>query len=99
MIKVNTEPIPTERVDVFELDGVVYQMDRVLPGSLALEAMTRFRTGGEVEATPWLMDEVLGAEAHKALRECKTLRKEDLAAITAVVRNAVFGEQEEEGKG
>lgn len=99
VIKVNTEPIPEQREDLFELGGTMYSIPVEVPGNVSLEAMERFRRGGDGLATPWLMEELIGSEGYKALRECKTLRKEDLVAIQEVIRLKVFGPQEQEGKG
>lgn len=98
VIKISTEPIREDRVDLFELGGKMYTMPAEVPGSLALEAMEIFRRQGDAAASAWLLKEVIGEEAYGALRTCKTLRKEDLQAIQKIVSEHVFGSPEGEGE-
>lgn len=99
LIKVSTAPIPTDREDLFEIDGVAYSIPVEVHGSMALEAMRLTREKGEVWATDWVMEQMIGAEGYKALIKCKTATKAEVTAIQKVIREKVFGEQEEEGKG
>ena len=99
MITISTSPVTTEREPIFSIDGTEYTIPREVPGSLALQAMERTRTNGEVSATAWLMEEMLGADGYRALRECPTVRRDEVQAITRIIRDRVFGDLEEEGKG
>lgn len=99
MIKINTTPLPDDREEIFSIDDVPYTAPREVPKSVTLKALRKVREEGEAAATSWIMDEVLGKDAVRALENCKTLREEDLGAVIAVVRGKVFGFMEEEGKG
>lgn len=98
LVEISTTPIPDDREELFSIDGTSYYIPREIPGSLTLQAIERARKDGEVEATMWVLDQVIGPEGMAALRECPTLRREDLLAIVKIVRDRVFGPVEAEGK-
>lgn len=102
-VKIDTTPDPRadERVDVFELDGVMYTMPAVVSGATALNMLHEIRERGLEAAAAWAFQEVLGVKAYNALRSCKTLRPADLKAVLAIVEGHVMGALEEldEGKG
>lgn len=87
------------RQPLFYIDDREYSIPVDVPAWYGLEAMEKTATMSEVEATRWVMIEMLGQEGWDALRTCKTITKPEMAAMQQVVRTLVFGEQEEEGKG
>lgn len=99
LVQISTAPIPEEKEHLFSIDGVDYFIPKEFPGSLTMEAMARAREIGDVPATVWLMEEVLGVPAVKALRACRTVRREEIQAIQDIIRTRVFGPVEQEGKG
>jgi hypothetical protein len=99
LVKISTEPIADDRDHLFSIDGKDYYIPRELPGSLTVEAMAKATEIGDVPATMWIMERVLGADAIRALRACPTVRKEEILAIQEIIRNRVFGPAEQEGKG
>lgn len=99
LVQISTTPLPEDQDHLFSIDGTDYYIPRVLPGSLTVEAMAKATEIGDVPATMWVMERVLGPEAVKALRTCPTVRKEEILAIQAIIRERVFGPAEQEGKG
>jgi len=99
LVNISTSPVPDDREEIFAIDGVSYTIPREVPGSLALEAMHQMRETGDVPATLWAMEELIGKAGMKALRNCKTVRVEETLAIQKIIRDRVFGLEEEEGKG
>jgi hypothetical protein len=90
---------PAGRVPLFYVGEKEYTIPVDVPGSLTLQALDMTAERGEVEATVWVMKKVLGEDGYKALLTHPDITKPELAAITKVVRELVFGEAEEEGKG
>lgn len=86
-------PIP-----VFSIDGEIHTMPATIPASLALEALDRFRHEGEMAATAWMLEEVLGTESYDTLKGCKWLTGDQLQGIMEKVTEHVMGELEPSGK-
>lgn len=87
------EPIP-----VFAIDGVLHTMPAAVPASITLQALDRFRHEGEIAATAWMLEEVLGTESYTALKECRWLTSDQLAGIMDKVNTHVMGALESTGK-
>lgn len=101
-VRINTSEDPFAgigRKPLFYIDDREYTIPVDVPAWYGLEAMEKTATMSEVEGTRWLMIQMLGQEGWDALRACKTITKPEMAAMQMVVRELVFGEQEEEGKG
>jgi|SRR5688572_22843375 len=90
---------PVGRQPLFYIGEKEYTIPVDVPGSLTLKALNMTAEKGEVEATVWVMRQVLGNEGYQALLNAPDITKPELAAITKVIRELVFGEAEEEGKG
>lgn len=90
--------VPVGRQPLFYVGEKEYTIPVDVPGSLTLKALDMTATEGEVIATRWVMRQVLGDDGYKALLTHPDITKRELAAITKVVRELVFGEAEEEGK-
>lgn len=99
LVTVSTTPIPEDADLFFTVDGLDVYLPREIPGSVAMDALALASELGEAQATAKIMERVLGPAAIRALRTCKTLRKEELIAIQEIIRKRVFGPAEEEGKG
>jgi hypothetical protein len=87
------------RKPLFYIDDVEYTIPVDVPSWYGMQAMEKTATMSEVEATRWLMKEMLGEEGYTALLNCKTITKPEMQAMQMVIRALVFGEEEEEGKG
>lgn len=98
MIELKTAPTAREMVDLFSIDGQVYQMPAKVGAGVALGYMKLARTHGQEAAMGWAMEKVLGTQAYDALRDCDELEPEDLEAIMQVVHDNVMGVVEA-GKG
>jgi hypothetical protein len=88
-----------DREPLFSIDGVEFTVPRQVPTNVGLKAMRRVAELGEAAGTQWLMVFILGQDGWDALEKCDDLTRGDLEAIQTVVREKVFGSQEEEGKG
>jgi hypothetical protein len=85
-------------IAVFSIDGEVHTMPSRVPASMALEALDMFRHQGEMAATAWMLEEVLGTESYDALKACRALTGEHLKAIMDKVTEHVMGNLEATGK-
>lgn len=86
---------PVAMVDLFSIDGTMYQMPEEISGATPLELLHRIRHEGEASALSWMLQEVLGDAAYTALMACKTIRPSELGAIMAVVQERVMGAMEQ----
>lgn len=94
-----TQQVPVGRVPLFYIGDTEHTIPVDVPGSLSLQALEQVAEHGEAIGTRWLMIQVLGDESYQALVNCKEITKYEMAQIQKVIRELVFGEQEEEGKG
>lgn len=85
-------------VDLFSIDGTMYQMPVEVGANIALGYMKMVRTHGQDAAMGWALEKVLGSEAYDALANCDDITPEDLETIMAVVHENVMGAVEA-GKG
>jgi hypothetical protein len=100
MISISTtQSVNADREPLFSIDGTEYTIPVEVPPAVTLQAIERVRTEGEAAATAWIMNELLGADGWKALRECVQVNKAQLSAIMEVCRAKAYGAMEEEGKG
>jgi hypothetical protein len=98
MIELKTRTAEREMVDLFSIDGTVYQMPVKVGASIALGYMKLIRTHGQEAAMGWAMERVLGEDAYNALIDCPELDTDDLEAVMSVVHDNVMGAVEA-GKG
>lgn len=98
MLELKGKTAERQMVDLFSIDGTVYQMPVQVSAGLALGYMKLVRTHGQEAAMGWAMERVLGTEAYDALINCEELKPEDLEAVMQVVHENVMGAVEA-GKG
>jgi hypothetical protein len=98
MIELKSKTVEREMVDLFSVDGTVYQMPVRIGAGVALGYMKLVRTRGQDAAMGWALENVLGTEAYDALTNCPDLEPEDLEAVMKVVHDNVMGAVEA-GKG
>jgi hypothetical protein len=96
---VTTTPVNEDREALFSIDGTTYTIPVEVPGNLALQAIERTRYESETAVTAWIMEQVLGRDAYRALLDCPHVKPSQLKAITMICREKVMGDLEEEGKG
>lgn len=80
-----------EMVDLFSIDGTVYQMPKRVGANVALGYMKLVRTHGQEAAMGWALEKVLGADAYDALMDCDEVSPEDLEIIMRAVHENVMG--------
>lgn len=92
MIELTTKaPADRRMVDLFSIDGKIYQIPVKVGANIALGYMTFVRTHGQEAAMGWALEKVLGEEAYTALMNCDDLQAEDLEAIMEAVHTNVMG--------
>lgn len=74
-----------EMIDVFELDGEVYQMPKKVSAGLGLKYLKIQAERGQDAAIYYMMLELLGDEAYEALMDHPSLDQEALDQILEVV--------------
>ncbi len=92
------DPKTTGRIPLFYVDDTEYSIPVEVPGNLALQAVDMTAKQGEPTATAWVMEQVLGEEGYAALLKAP-MTKAEAGAIQKVIRDLVFGEPEDSGKG
>lgn len=75
-----------ERVDIFEIDGKVYSMPKIVRAEIGLNYLRILRARGVDEATAYLMEETLGKEALTALSNVKGLTEKQFEAVQKSIR-------------
>jgi len=96
MIEISTsDPVSSERIDVFSIDGVTYGMPKDINGQFALEVLDQIRSVGTEGVVAWMLEEAIGAKGYRALRNCETLKTADLKAVIKIVSDHVLGSVEE----
>ncbi|MFD6094747.1 hypothetical protein ACFVWN_01080 [Nocardiopsis flavescens] len=82
---------PVEMLDLFEIDDDVYQMPKNPSAGVALEYLDIATDQGPEKATKWLMEEAIGEEGYRALREHPELPVDDLERIIDAVKDHYLG--------
>lgn len=90
------EEAPPERVALFKIGGEVYTMLKDPPLTLALQARNVGFERGEGYAEIFVMREMLGEGAYRALLGNSSLKGRQLEAITKRVTTTLFGVLERE---
>lgn len=91
MIKIERTSKEEEFVDLFELDGKVYQIPAKPRAALVLRYLKSVRAHGEEYASSELLEGLLGEENYKALESCEYLTMEDFQAIMLDAQKVVMG--------
>ena len=100
MISISTtQKLDETREALFSIDGEEYTIPVHVPPVWGLQATEVTRQQGEIAATAWIMEKLLGAKGWRVLRECEYSQAAQLSAIVETCRTKVFGAMEEEGKG
>lgn len=92
MIELTSKPAAERSmVDLFSIDGVMYQMPVNLGANVALGYMKLARTHGQEAAMGWALEKVIGEAGYNALMECDEITTADLETIMKVVHDNVMG--------
>lgn len=89
------DPADVEMVDLFELDGDVYQIPKNPSAGVALEYLDIATSEGPEKATKWLLLEAIGEEGYDALRNHPNLPAETLEQIITAVKDHYLGGREQ----
>ena len=90
-----TEP---DRVAVFSINGIAYDMPAEIKPHVALKYLWLLKERGSDYATAWLMETVLGKDGFQALANHESLTPTQFNAIKTIVQEAALGATEESGK-
>lgn len=92
---VTTGGAVADRVPIFSIDGVAYTIPAKPRPALALRFLHNRRTVGEDDATDILLEELLGPDGYKALREYDELTTEQLKSVFTIAQKVALGALEE----
>jgi hypothetical protein len=84
-----------EMVDLFSVDGVMYQIPARPPFNVALKAMKLARTEGAGFAEMAILEEVIGPDAWDALCNAKGVTGKQIAQLSNAVARLVLGGMED----
>ena len=84
-----------EPIHIFTIDSEKYYMPGEVLPAVALRALEVIELRGQEAGISYMLHEVLGDEAHTALKNCNALRSTQLRAIMDIVSNHVLGALEE----
>ena len=90
------------REPFFSIDDQEYTIivEGEVPPALGLAALDRARREGVAMAEVWAMEQLVGAAAWRALRDCPDIDAEQMRAIMRIIRDRALGPVElDEGKG
>ncbi len=89
-----------EMVDLFSIDGVVYQMPAAPRANIALQYLVDLKDQGPMLAEMRLMEALVGEEGYRALAGFPDLDRESMRAITRDAAMRTLGALEvHEGNG
>jgi hypothetical protein len=88
-----------ERETAFTIDDREYTVPVEVDSSVGMMATDLMATQGEPAAVRYIMIQLLGKDAYQRLIREKGLSREDLKAIQIILREKVFGAEEDQGNG
>jgi hypothetical protein len=87
-LTITTTPwIPSRRVVIFYVDGKPYSVPETPPANWALNYMDAIRRHGELIASTWLMETMLGTEGYNVLRSNRDMTDEQLAQVVVKIQD------------
>lgn len=87
-LKITTTPRkPGRRVVIFYVDGKPYSVPEEPPANWTLNYMDAIRRHGELVASTWLMETMLGAEGYNVLRSNRDMTDEQLAQVVVKIQD------------
>src|ERR1035437_6224482 len=84
-----------EQVVLFSIDGVDFSVPNKVRANVMLRYLHEVRQVGEVSANAWLLEELLGDEAHQALMTFDDLTSEQLSQVQTIAAKIVLGDTED----
>jgi hypothetical protein len=87
----STPDSPPEMVDLFEIDGIMYQVPREPSASIGLQYLDAVETLGAQAANLFILREMLGPDGYMALSTCKTLKEPQLAWVVQTIHDLAMG--------
>lgn len=85
---------PVQVVQLFSIDGTPYFVPAEPSAAIALQFMRRYRQD-PIAGQGWVLEELLGPDAYRALAGYKKLKAEDLQRLIQVCLRLVMGTVEE----
>lgn len=87
----STPDAPPEMVDLFDVDGVMYQVPRKPSASIGLQYLDAVENLGAQAANLFILREMLGQDGYKALSTCKTLDDDQLQWVVETIQGLALG--------
>ena len=78
---------PGRRVVIFYVDGKPYSVPEEPPANWTLNYMDAIRRHGELVASTWLMETMLGTEGYNVLRSNRDMTDEQLAQVVVKIQD------------
>lgn len=82
---------PVEMVDLFQLNGRMYQIQKKPRLNIALKFLKMRREKGEMDAAAELLPDMIGEEAFSALAEYEGLKPEMLQQVAMAAAKVTMG--------
>jgi capsid portal protein len=89
-----TEEQSAEKVEIFKLDGKVYGVPKHFSAGVVLTYLEKQAEEGPDAAMYYIMTEMLGKEAYKALMSHQNLKRDDLTRIMEAVEKHALADEE-----
>jgi|SRR6266566_323242 len=86
-----TKPVTNDRELAFKVDGEGYYLPRVVTPAIALRASKMLRHHGDVHASTYALEQLLGAEQYDRLASNDSLTTEQLETIAKLVVSRALG--------
>lgn len=97
-IELKSSDEAVEQVELFSIDGVSYTIPNKVRANITLKMMRMIRTDGEMAASAWLVEELVGEEGFNALCDYDDLTDEQFEQVLKAARLIALGETEEDEK-
>lgn len=98
LIKLGASKLPegadVERIEVFEVDDVVYSLPKKVSAGVSLKYLKLQAEEGPDAAMYFVMTKMLGQEAFDVLSEHEDLDKDDLGRIMEIVEKHALADEE-----
>ena len=94
MIEMKTPEVAADRIVLFSIDGVDYDIPAKPRANLALKYLWEVKTRGQEVAAAVLLEELVGADGFQALMAYDDLTEEQLASVMEAAQKVVLGNRE-----
>ena len=94
VVKLGKSDKPKEMVDLFEIDGTIYQIPKTPKANIALKYLKNVREHGDDYAAGVMLEDLLGKDGYEALMNYDELDMQDLQAVIMAAQEVLLGAME-----